>query len=86
MDCIVASTRNAARALGWESTLGTLEAGKLADLIVVKKNPLADLRSLADRRNIEYVMQGGKFTARTFADDSGIPEELLAGAWVCCGM
>lgn len=85
MDCILASTQNAARALGWEDKLGTLQAGKLADLIVVKKNPLADLRSLADRRNIEYVMQGGKFTARTFADNAGIPEELLAGAWICCG-
>ncbi len=85
MDCIVASTKNAARALGWEKKLGTLEAGKLADLIVVKKNPLEDLRSLADRRNIEYVMQGGKFVARQFAGDSGIPEELMSGAWVCCG-
>lgn len=85
MDCIIASTKNAARALGWEKKLGTLEAGKLADLIVVKKNPLEDLRSLADRRNIEYVMQGGKFVARQFAGDSGIPEELMSGAWVCCG-
>ena len=85
MECIVASTKTAARALGWEKKLGTLEAGKLADLIVVKKNPLDDLRSLADRKNIEYVMQGGKFVARQFASDAGIPEELMAGAWVCCG-
>lgn len=86
MDCITASTKNAARALGWDSKLGTLEAGKLADLIVVKKNPLTDLRSLADRKNIEYVMQGGKFVARQFVEPSGIPEELMAGAWICCGI
>ncbi|HRJ74848.1 MAG TPA: amidohydrolase family protein [Anaerolineales bacterium] len=85
MDCIVASTKNAAKALGWESRIGTLEAGKLADLIIVAKNPLEDLKSLADRKNIEYVMQNGKFVARQFASDSGIPEELMAGAWVCCG-
>ncbi len=85
MECIVASTRNAARALGWEHKLGTLEAGKLADLIVVKKNPLENLKSLADRKNIEMVMQGGKIVAREFASDAGIPEELMAGAWVCCG-
>lgn len=85
MDCIVASTRNAARALGWDSKLGTLEAGKLADLIVVKTNPLDDLRLLADRKNIEYVMQGGKFVARQFSEPDGIPEELMAGAWICCG-
>jgi len=84
MDCIVASTKNAARALGWESKIGTLAAGKLADLLIVKKDPLADLRTLADRSNIEYVMQGGKFVTRQFADDTGIPEELIAGAWVCC--
>lgn len=84
MDCIVAATKNAARALGWESKLGTLEAGKLADLLIVKKNPLEDLRSLAERGNIEYVMQGGRFAARQFAGDSGIPEELMADAWVCC--
>lgn len=85
MECIVASTKTAAKALGWEKKLGTLEAGKLADLIVVKKNPLDDLKSLADRTNIEYVMQGGKFVARQFASDAGIPEELMSGAWVCCG-
>lgn len=85
MDCIVASTKNAARALSWDSKLGTLEAGKLADLIVVKKNPLDDLRSLATRSNIEYVMQGGKFVARQFVEPTGIPEELMAGAWICCG-
>src|SRR5258706_1077659 len=84
MECIVASTQNAARALGWQDKLGTLQVGKLADLIVVKKNPLEDLRSLADRKNIEHVMQSGKFVAREFASDSGIPEELMAAAWVCC--
>jgi imidazolonepropionase-like amidohydrolase len=84
MDCIVASTKNAARALGWENKLGTLQAGKLADLIVVGKNPLDDLKSLANRKNIEHVMQGGKFVARQFANDEGIPEELMAKTWVCC--
>ena len=84
MDCIVASTKNAARALGCENKVGTLEAGKLADLIVVNQNPLENLKSLADRKNIEHVMQGGKFVARQFANDGGIPEELMAKAWVCC--
>lgn len=84
MDCIVASTKTAAQALGWESKIGTLEAGKLADMLILKKNPLDDLKSLADRKNIEQVMQGGKFVTRQFASDSGIPEELMAGAWVCC--
>ena len=84
MECIVASTQNAARALGWDHKLGTLTSGKLADLIILKKNPLEDLKSIADRKNIEQVMQGGKFITRQFANDTGIPEELIAGAWVCC--
>jgi imidazolonepropionase-like amidohydrolase len=84
MDCIVASTQNAARALGWEGKLGTLQAGKLADLLILNTNPLNDLRTLANRANIEYVMQGGAFVTRQFAGDGGIPEELIAGAWVCC--
>ena len=84
MECIVASTKNAARALGWENKIGTLTTGKLADLIILKKNPLEDLRSLTEQKNIEHVMQGGKFVNRQFASDSGIPEELMAGAWVCC--
>lgn len=84
MECIVASTKNASRALGWDNKLGTLSTGKLADLIIVKKNPLENLKSLADRKNIEQVMQGGKFVSRQFASDTGIPEELMAGAWVCC--
>jgi imidazolonepropionase-like amidohydrolase len=44
---IEASTRGSARAIGRESELGTVEAGKIADLLVVQGNPLADLRALA---------------------------------------
>jgi imidazolonepropionase-like amidohydrolase len=40
MDAILAATGNAARAIGWDSWLGTLEAGKVADLIVVAADPL----------------------------------------------
>jgi hypothetical protein len=50
----------------------------------VGQDPLKDLKSLANRNNIQHVMQGGKFVTRQFAGDSGIPEELMASAWVCC--
>lgn len=52
-----AATRNAAAHLGREESLGTLEGGKLADLIVVDGNPLEDLSAL---RNVELVVKGGK--------------------------
>ncbi|MBV6391387.1 MAG: hypothetical protein KPEEDBHJ_00595 [Anaerolineales bacterium] len=65
---------------------GNIHVFKNARLIVVKTNPLEDLRSLADRKNIEYVMQGGKFVAGQFSEPDGIPKELMAGAWICCGV
>lgn len=45
-----------ARFLGALEDLGTLEVGKLADLLVLDRNPLDDIRATAD---IRYVMQGG---------------------------
>jgi imidazolonepropionase-like amidohydrolase len=60
MDVIVSSTRTAAECLGWEDKIGTLEVGKLADLIITKTNPLTDLRSLEKVENITLVMKGGE--------------------------
>lgn len=87
MQAIVATTANAARALGWETWLGTLEPGKVADLIVVSGNPLENLRLLADRRNIKLVLKDGQVVARPASVTlNEIPEALLAGAWICCGI
>ena len=87
MQCITAATVNAARALGWESWLGTLEAGKVADLVVCGRNPLENLRHLADQRNITMVFKDGRIVARQPApDEGGIPEAMLAGGWICCGL
>jgi imidazolonepropionase-like amidohydrolase len=84
---ITAATVNAARALGWHDWLGTLEPGKVADLIVVTADPLKNLHALTDRRNIELVLKAGQVVAlRPDTGTSGIPEALLAGAWICCGL
>ena len=40
------ATINAAKILRWEDRLGTVEPGKLADLLIVEKSPLEDLRNL----------------------------------------
>ena len=37
--------------------MGTLEAGKLADLIIVKENPLADIKNI---REIEWTIVNGR--------------------------
>jgi imidazolonepropionase-like amidohydrolase len=63
MDAIVSATGNAARALGWDKWMGTLEVGKAADLIVVNSNPLDDLRVLADKNHLQFVMKDGRIAA-----------------------
>jgi imidazolonepropionase-like amidohydrolase len=50
MQILVAATRNAAHVCGLEDELGTLEAGKTADVLVVNGDPLADLNALLDVR------------------------------------
>jgi enamidase len=52
---LAGATRNAARALGLDQ-VGTLEAGKLADVLVVAGNPLQDIRQL---RAVRAVVKGG---------------------------
>ncbi len=60
MQAIVATTRTAAECLGWQDELGTIQVGKLADIIIVKTNPLQDIQSLEDGDNIVLVMKDGK--------------------------
>lgn len=60
MDSLVATTKTAAQCLGWDDRLGTLEAGKLADVIVCQTDPLADIRSLENVDNIRLVMKDGR--------------------------
>jgi imidazolonepropionase-like amidohydrolase len=57
MQIIVAATKNSAYVCGLEKELGTLTVGKLADVIVVKGNPLKDLGQLA---NVGLVIKNGE--------------------------
>jgi imidazolonepropionase-like amidohydrolase len=50
MQIIVAATGNAARVCGLGGEIGTLEVGKVADVLVVSGDPLADVHALADVR------------------------------------
>ena len=56
MEAIVAATRNGAELIDMEDQIGTIEAGKLADLIVVDGNPLENLPDLA---KVELVFKDG---------------------------
>jgi imidazolonepropionase-like amidohydrolase len=53
---IQTATINAADLLGWQDRVGALEAGKLADIIAVRGNPLENVRTL---ENVPFVMKGG---------------------------
>lgn len=57
MQAIQAATVSAAELLGWQSAVGSIEPGKLADIIAVTGNPLADATLL---EHVKFVMKGGK--------------------------
>jgi imidazolonepropionase-like amidohydrolase len=76
MDALVSATSGAARALGADSWLGSVEEGKRADLLVLDANPLEDLRRLADRKLIRAVFLDGKIVARPPMDT--YPRTVLA--------
>jgi imidazolonepropionase-like amidohydrolase len=59
MQAIVASTRVAAELLRLDDHLGTLAPGKLADLLVVDGDPLADVSILAAREKLALIVRGG---------------------------
>ncbi|MCS7385486.1 MAG: amidohydrolase family protein [archaeon GB-1867-005] len=60
MDAIVSATKIAAEACGLADKIGTIEVGKLADVIVVDGNPLEDIRVLRKIENIRLVMKEGR--------------------------
>ncbi len=61
LDVIGWATRNGAEMLGMKDDLGTIEAGKLADLLVINGDPVRDITVLQDRANLDVIMRGGKF-------------------------
>jgi imidazolonepropionase-like amidohydrolase len=56
VQAIVAATLNAAELLGMSPDIGTLEAGKYADLVALRGDPLADVAVL---KSVDFVMKGG---------------------------
>ncbi|KPV42409.1 metal-dependent hydrolase family protein [Alicyclobacillus ferrooxydans] len=59
MESIVATTKVAAECMGWLDKVGTLEVGKLADVVVARTNVIEDIRSLENTNNIALVVKDG---------------------------
>lgn len=68
MEAIQAGTRVGAELLRWDDRLGTVQAGKLADLVAVNGNPLEDMKAL---ESVSFVMVGGR-VAKKPGDAAGL--------------
>jgi imidazolonepropionase-like amidohydrolase len=66
MQAIVASTANAARLLHLDQNVGTLEVGKLADVVIVDGDIVGDIRKIANPTNVKLVLKGGRAAKNTF--------------------
>ena len=70
-----AATRNAAQFMGQIDRSGTVEVGKAADLVLLDKDPLADIHNT---RTIEAVVLGGRFFSRAALDAMLAKAQTLA--------
>jgi hypothetical protein len=77
-DVLRIATLDGARALGLEQDLGSLEPGKLADLIVLRKNPLTDIRNT---NTLRFVMKNGELYDADTLDKMYPKQEKLPALW-----
>jgi len=63
MHALQTATINAAKAIKLDKDLGTLEAGKLADIVAVNGDPVANIKCLQEKKNIQLVMKEGQVYA-----------------------
>jgi len=68
MEAIVSSTRTASECIHDDANVGTLETGKLADLLVVEGDPLDDITILQNRDCLRLIMLGGDAYKDTLRD------------------
>jgi imidazolonepropionase-like amidohydrolase len=67
---LVCATRTGAEIIGVADTLGTLEIGKIADILVVNGDVLEDISLIEDKQNLLAIIQNGIIKAGTLNNDN----------------
>jgi imidazolonepropionase-like amidohydrolase len=70
MESLVSATSTNAELFGMQDLIGTVEEGKLADLLVVDGNPLDDISVLQEQKNLKIIMKGGRTVKNGLVDES----------------
>ncbi|MFG0257513.1 MAG: amidohydrolase family protein [Phycisphaerales bacterium JB043] len=79
LEAIRGATMNPARHLGWDHQIGSIESGKLADLVVLDDNPLENIRNT---QSVSMVMVNGRlFDARTMDQIGNHPDSVGSDAF-----
>ena len=78
MEVLRAATLHGAKIIGLSQDLGSIEPGKMADLVVLNKNPLEDIRNT---NSVRYVMKNGELFDGDTLDQIWPKEETLKPLW-----
>ncbi len=79
MEALRCATQNGADYIGMTKELGSLSKGKLADLIILDKNPLQDIRN---SEAIQYVMKNGRiYNAETLEETGNYSRKIKPLFW-----
>jgi imidazolonepropionase-like amidohydrolase len=68
MEAIVAATKTSAEAIGRDDTLGTIEPGKFADILILDASPLDNIGVLRQKNNIKMIVKNGKIVVNRTLD------------------
>jgi len=81
IEALKTATKNAAEAVGLGQDLGTIEPGKLADLVIVQGDPSTDIRVLQSKDNIKLVMKEGRTYVDKLSRDRSYVVHPQPGEW-----